>query len=93
MELQQKEAANIRDNETKIQAALIAAQSKGTDTEGDGIAPDEYSQEAKDKLEEQIKEFKAKMELEWAKHKETKRKNDMDAKLKQKQINKPKTIK
>ena len=93
MELQQKEAANIRDNETKIQAALIAAQSKGTDTEGDGIAPDEYSQEAKDKLEEQIKEFKAKMELEWAKHKETKRKNDMDAKLKQKQINKPKTTK
>lgn len=93
MELQQKEAANIRDNETKIQAALIAAQSKGTDTEGDGIAPDEYSQEAKDKLEEQIKEFKAKMELEWAKHKETKRKNDMDAKLKQKQINKPKIIK
>lgn len=93
MELQQKEAANIRDNETKIQAALIAAQSKGTDTEGDGIAPDEYSQETKDKLEEQIKEFKAKMELEWAKHKETKRKNDMDAKLKQKQINKPKTTK
>ena len=93
MELQQKETANIRDNETKIQAALIAAQSKGTDTEGDGIAPDEYSQEAKDKLEEQIKEFKAKMELEWAKHKETKRKNDMDAKLKQKQINKPKTTK
>lgn len=91
MEMQQKEAANIRDNETKIQVALISA--RNTDTEGDGIAPDEYSQEAKDKLAEQIKEFNEKMKLEWAKHNETKRKNDMDARLKQKQINKPKTTK
>lgn len=90
-ELQQKEQANIRDNETRILVAQISAQARNTDPEGDGIAPEEYSQEAKDKLAEQIREFDEKMRLEWAKHKETQAKNAKDAELKQKQINKPRT--
>lgn len=90
-ELQQKEQANIRDNETKILVAQISAQARDTDAEEDGIAPEEYSQEAKDKLAEQIREFDEKMKLEWAKHEETQRKNNKDAELKKEQINKPKT--
>ena len=90
-ELQQKEQANVRDNETKILVAQISAQARQTDIGNDGVAPDEYSQEAKDKLAEQIREFDEKMKLEWAKHKETQSKNAKDAELKQKQINKPKT--
>lgn len=90
-ELQQKEQANIRDNETRILVAQISAQARNTDPEGDGIAPEEYSQEAKDKLLESIRQFDEKMKLEWAKLDETKRKNNKDAELKQKQINKPRT--
>lgn len=90
-ELQQKEQANIRDNETRILVAQISAQARDTDAEEDGIAPEEYSQEAKDKLVEQIREFDEKMKLEWAKHEETQRKNNKDAELKKEQINKPKT--
>lgn len=89
-ELQQKEQANIRDNETRILVAQISAQARDTDAEEDGIAPEEYSQEAKDKLAEQIREFDEKMKLEWAKHEETQRKNNKDAELKKEQINKPK---
>lgn len=90
-ELQQKEQANIRDNETRILVAQISAQARDTDAEEDGIAPEEYSQEAKDKLAEQIREFDEKMKLEWAKHEKTQRKNNKDAELKKEQINKPKT--
>ena len=90
-ELQQKEQANVRDNETKILVAQISAQARQNDVEEDGIAPDEYSQEAKDKLAESIRQFDEKMKLEWAKHKETQSKNLRDAELKQKQINKQRT--
>lgn len=90
-ELQQKEQANIRDNETRILVAQISAQARDTDAEEDGIAPEEYSQEAKDKLAEQIREFDEKMKLGWAKHEETQRKNNKDAELKKGQVNKPKT--
>ena len=88
LELQQKEQANVRDNETKILVAQISAQARANDVEGDGIAPEEYSQEAKDKLAESIRQFDEKMKLEWAKHRETQEKNSKDAKLKEKQINK-----
>lgn len=90
-ELQQKEQTNIRDNETRILVAQISAKARDTDAEEDGIAPEEYSQEAKDKLAEQIREFDEKMKLEWAKHEETQRKNNKDTELKKEQINKPKT--
>ena len=91
-ELQQKEQANIRDNEAKILVAQISAQAKANDFEQDGVAPEEYSPEAKEKLSEQIRQFDEKMKLEWAKLDETKRKNSKDEELKLKQINKPKTI-
>ena len=90
-EMQLQDSLNQRDNETKILVAQIAAQAKQNDIEGDGIAPDEYSQEAKDKLLESMRQFDEKMKLEWAKHKETQSKNAKDAELKQKQINKTKT--
>ena len=88
-ELQQKEQANIRDNETKILVAQISAQAKANDFEQDGVAPEEYSPEAKEKLLEDMRQFDEKMKLEWAKLDETKRKNSKDKELKLKQINKP----
>lgn len=90
-EMQLQDTLNQRDNETRILVAQIAAQAKQNDIEGDGIAPDEYSQEAKDKLLESMRQFDEKMKLEWAKHKETQSKNAKDAELKQKQINKSRT--
>ena len=83
-ELQQKEQANIRDNETRILVAQISAQARNTDPEGDGIAPEEYSQEAKDKLAQQIKEFDEKMKLEWSKFNFEKQKHSEDNELKDK---------
>ena len=90
-ELQQKDTLNQRDNQTKILVAQISANARATDVEEDGVAPEEYSQEAKDKLLESIRQFDEKMKLEWAKFTEDKRKNEKDAELKLKQINKPKT--
>lgn len=89
VEMQQRDIQNQRDNETKIQVALIGAQARN-DFEGDGIAPNDYSQEAKDKLAESIRQFDEKMKLEYDKLEVTKDKNSKDAELKLKQINKPK---
>lgn len=85
-ELQQKDLLNQRDNETKILVAQIAAQAN--DIEKDGIAPEEYSPEAKEKLLENIRQFDEKMRLDWAKLEETKNKNKADTELKRMQINK-----
>lgn len=87
--MQQEDSLNARDNETKIQIALINAQSKNT--EDDGIIEPEYSQEAKDKLLQQIKEFDSKIKLEREKFEEQKRKNRADESLREKQLNKIKT--
>ena len=87
-ELQQKDIQNQRDNQTKVIVAQISAQARANDIEGDGVAPEEYSQEAKDKLAEQIREFDKKLQLEYDKLQVTKDKNSKDAELKQKQINK-----
>lgn len=84
--LQQEDTLNARDNETKIQVALINAQSKNT--ENDGIIEPEFSEEAREKLLQQMKEFDAKMSLERDKLEEQKRKNRADEALKEKQINK-----
>ena len=50
-EIQMKDQLNMRDNETKILVATIAAKN----SEDDGIQEPEYSQEAKDKLMEQMR--------------------------------------
>lgn len=80
-EMAQKDAQNIRDNETKIQVALISAQSRDTDTEGDGVAPDEFSEEAKANLLEKIREFDERLAFD-------KEKLKVDSELKRKALNK-----
>ncbi len=58
LELEQKEQANIRDNETKILIAQLNASQVD-----DGIAEEEYSQKDKDALMQKMKEFDAKLKL------------------------------
>lgn len=81
-ELQMKDQQNIRDNETKLQIALINAQSKRNDVEGDGISPDEFSAEAKANLEEKIREFDKKLALDKEKLQHQKKKDEEDADIK-----------
>ncbi len=89
-EMEQKERLNMNDNETKILVAQIAAQAKANN-ETDGIVPEEYSQEAKDKLMEQIREFDARLKLDKERLEFDKSKAKEDARLKEKQINKKPT--
>lgn len=69
-----KDGMNQRDNETKIVVAEINSQAEmamlqlknhmtAEDELNDGIEPDDYSQEAKDKLMEQMREFDARLKL------------------------------
>lgn len=83
--LQQEDILNQRDNETKILIAQINAQSKMQDEE----PTEEYSQESKDKLNEQIREFNARLKLDKERLEFDKSKAKTDARLKEKQINKP----
>ena len=88
--MQQEDMLNQRDNETKILVAQINAQSKLQDSEvdiNDGIQ-EPMSEEAAAKLREQIREFDAKMMLEREKLKAQRDKQEEDARLKEKQINK-----
>ena len=75
--MEQEDKLNMRDNETKLLIANIQHTSE------DGIKEPEYSQEAKDKLEESIRQFNEKLSLDkeklnWEK---TKAKQDNDTKL------------
>ena len=56
--LEQEDRLNMRDNETKLLIENIKA------TASDGVEEPEYSQEAKDKLEESIRQFNDKIKLE-----------------------------
>lgn len=88
--MQQEDILNQRDNETKILVAHINAQSKLQDSEvdiNDGIQ-EPMSEEAAAKLREQIREFDIKMTLEREKLKAQRDKQEEDARLKEKQINK-----
>ena len=84
MELQQREQANIRDNETKIMVAQISANSQ----QDDGIQEPIYSQEAKDKLAESIRQFDKKLELDRERLDLDKHKVELDNSIKNKQLNK-----
>ena len=88
-ELELQETNNVRDNETRILVAQINAATKETDD----IAMEEpiYSQEAKDKLAENMRQFDEKIKLERDKLAETKRTNQANEALKLKQINKKPT--
>lgn len=85
-ELEQKEQANIRDNETKILLAQI--QVAGND---EGIQEPIYSQEAKDKLKEQMRQFDEKLKLDKQKLQLEERKADQDYEIKKKQLAKKTT--
>lgn len=85
-ELKQREDANIRDNETKILVANIQAQSY--EDFSDGIQESDFSEEAKANLREKIRQFDKKLELDKEKFEFEKQKARIDARLKEKQINK-----
>ena len=87
--MQQEDALNQRDNETKIIIAQMQAYSKNS--EDDGIIEPEYSQEAKDKLMEQIREFNERLKLDREKLSLDKKKHEDDAILKRKALNKKPT--
>lgn len=79
-----KDMLNARDNETKILVATISAKNN----ENDGIPEPEYSQEAKDKLMESMRQFDARLKLDRDRLEFDKQKAATDARLKEKQINK-----
>ena len=83
-ENQLKDQLNMRDNETKILVATISAKNN----ENDGIPEPEYSQEAKDKLMESMRQFDARLRLDRDRLEFDKKKAATDARLKEKQINK-----
>lgn len=74
--LEQEDRLNQRDNETKI---LVANISHSVD---DGIQEPEYSQEAKDKLAEQIREFDARIALDKERLNFDKHRANTDAEIK-----------
>ena len=82
--MEQKEQANIRDNQTKI----IVAQLSKNDIEGDGISPDEFSEEAKASLKEKIREFDEKLKLDKQKLELDKEKARTDASIKRQALKK-----
>mgnify|MGYP004634773733 CR=1 FL=1 len=84
--MQQEDMLNQRDNETKIIIAQMQAYNKNS--ENDGIVEPEYSQEAKDKLKESIRQFNERIRLDRERLAFDKDKAKSDAKLKEKQINK-----
>ena len=85
-EMQQKDTLNERDNETKIMVAQINAQARIED-DNDGVRPDSYSQEAKEKLLESMRQFNEKLKLEREKLSFLKSKQKEDAEIKRKSLN------
>ena len=84
--MQQEDMLNQRDNETKILIATMQANNRNS--QDDGIVEPEYSQEAKDRLLEQIREFDERLKLDKERLELDKDKARIDAKLREKQINK-----
>ena len=87
--MQQEDRLNQRDNETKILIAQMQAYNKNS--EDDGIIEPEYSQEAKDKLLEQIREFNEKIKLDREKLNLDREKHKDDVTLKRKALDKKTT--
>lgn len=83
-EMQQKEQANIRDNETKIIVAQIQASSKE-----DGISEPETNEDRAN-LREKIREFDEKMRLEKEKLSFEREKHSDDVRIKEKSLKKNK---
>lgn len=87
--MQQEDMLNQRDNETKIFIAQMQANSRNN--EDDGIVEPEYSQEAKDKLMESMRQFDERIKLDRERLEFDKDKARTDASLKRQQINKKTT--
>lgn len=83
--LEQEDRLNMRDNETKILIENIKQAAS------DGAMEPEYSQEAKDKLQESIRQFNEKIALDKQRLDFDKQKAATDARLREKQINKKTT--
>ena len=83
-ELEQEDRLNERDNETKLLIAQISAAKNVSD---DGIKEPVYSQEAKDKLAESMRQFDQKLQLEKDKLSLEKKKAQQDYEIKKKQAN------
>ena len=83
-ELEQREEANIRDNETKL---MIANMQSMTSLE-DGINVDDYSQKDKEALEEKIRQFDTQIKLDREKLEEQKFKTREELAIKRKALNK-----
>ena len=84
--LELQDTMNQRDNETKLLIAGINAQQK--QAENDGITEPEYSQEAKDKLQEQMREFDARLSLDRERLNLDRHKAETDASLKRQALKK-----
>ena len=82
--MQQEDTLNQRDNETKVLITQMQLASK----EDDGIQEPEYSQEAKDKLLESMRQFDERLKLDRDRLEFDKSKADTEARLKEKQITK-----
>ena len=83
-EMQLKDQLNQRDNETKILVATISANS--TNSNSDGIEDPEYTQMAKEKLLEDMRQFDEKLKLDRERLEFDKSKADKDRELKRTQI-------
>ena len=83
MELEHEDMLNQRDNETKILIATLQANSKQV-SENEQSQNQGMTEAERAKLNEQIREFDANLDF-------LKQKQAEDARLKEKQINKPKT--
>ena len=85
--MEQENMLNERDNETKILVATISAQAKQID-ETKVSNNETMSEESRAKLNEQIREFDARLNLDKERLEFDKQKAQTDARLKEKQINK-----
>lgn len=85
--MEQENMLNERDNETKILVATISAQAKQID-ETNVSNNETMSEESRAKLNEQIREFDARLNLDKERLEFDKQKAQTDARLKEKQINK-----
>lgn len=84
--MEHEAAMNTENNETKILVAQIAASIKVDENDNDGIQ-EPMSEEAREKLREQIRQFDARLQLDKDRLEFDKQKAQTDAKLKEKQIN------
>lgn len=85
-DMQLRDQMNIRDNDTKVLVATIAANIKAG--EGDGIEEPVFSEESRANLMEKMREFDERLKLDKERLAFDKKKAQTDTELKRKQINK-----